>query len=137
MLGRIVPAVVLGATAFLAAGTAASAAPLGSCSTIGLTPASARYKVVGIAASGVPCTKARSVAQKVAAELSRGAPLSLSGGILGFAINETTCGGCKPATQVALTYATGKVTISLGAKTPQSTAPTPVEPSGSGPLIQA
>ena len=125
----------------LAAGGVAGAAQKGSCSTSGLRVASASYKVVSLTAAGVPCAKARSVAQTVAGELADGKPVSLSGGVQGFAINTTMCGGCRTTTQVALTYATGKITISLGGKASSglvpSPSPVPILPSGTGPVIRA
>lgn len=125
------------ASVFAAGSGATGAARLGSCSTTGLAVAGVQYKVVSLTASGVPCAKARSIAQTVAGELAHGKPLPLSGGIEGFAINTTTCGGCKTTTQVALTYAEGKITISLGGKPSASPAPTPFLPNPVGPIVRA
>ena len=138
MFGKILCAGAVSVSVFVAGGGIASAAQRGSCSTSGLAVASLRYKVVGLTTSGVPCAKARSVAQTVAGELAHGKPLSLSGGVQGFAINTTMCGGCRTTTQVALTYATGKVTISLGgAPSSFGIAPSPIVPPVTGPLINA
>jgi hypothetical protein len=132
---------VLCAAVFFAGGGVASARQQGSCSTSGLAPASSsasRYKVVSLGAAGVPCSKARTVAQQVADELTHGRPISVAG-VQEFAINTLTCTGCKPTTQVALTYATGKITISLGGKASSASlpAPSPIAPTGSGPLVIA
>jgi hypothetical protein len=137
MFGRIVCAGVLGVSVFLAGGPVAGAAQRGSCSTSGLAVAGAHYKVVSLSASGIPCAKARSVAETVAGELAHGKPLALTGGVEGFAMNTTMCGGCKTTTQVALTYATGKITISLGGKPSASQAPGPFVPNPVGPVINA
>ena len=136
MFGRFVCAGALGATLFLASGITAGATQRGACSTSGLGGGTARYKVVDLSASGVGCTKARSVAKQVADELAHGRPISLRG-VQGFAINSTSCTGCKTTTQVALTYASGRVTISLGGKPSTGSAPTPIAPVGVGPLTNA
>lgn len=137
MSGRIVCVGLAAASLFAAGSGAAGADRLGSCSTSGLAVVGAHYKVVGLTASGVPCAKARSVAQTVAGELAHGRPLALSGGIEGFAVNTTMCGGCKTTTQVALTYATGKITISLGGRPSSSPTPGPFSPSPVGPIVKA
>jgi hypothetical protein len=134
MFGRMV-CVGLAAASLVAGSGAAGAARLGSCSTSGLAVVGAHYKVVSLTASGLPCAKARSVAQTVASELAHGRPLALLGGVEGFSMNTTMCGGCKTTTQVALTYATGKITISLGGK--PSSSPTPFLPDPGRPIVKA
>ena len=139
MFGKIVCAGALGAAVLFAGGGVASAAQSGSCSTSGLTSSTvaSRYKVVSLIASGVPCTRARSVAQTVAGELTNGKPVSVVG-VQGFAINSTMCSsGCESTTQVQLTYASGRITIALGGKpsSQETPIPSPSLPAGSGPLV--
>jgi hypothetical protein len=134
VVARAVCAGILGAAALVAGGGSAGAARLGTCTTTGLS-ASAGYKVVALTASGVSCSKARSVAAQIAGELAHGRPIAVAG-VEGFAINTTMCGGCKPTTQVALRYPAGKVTISIGGKGSAGNAPSPPAPAG-GPYVLA
>jgi hypothetical protein len=131
MFGKLVCSGILGAAVFLALGGGASAAQRSACSTGGLVATHA-YKVVSLRTSGVPCSKARTVAQQVADELMQGRPVSISG-VEGLALATTSCTGCTTTTQVALSYPNGKITISLGGRP----AASPSTVTGSGPLIRA
>jgi len=114
---------VLGALAslasigFLASGSLAVAGGriVSSCSTKGLAFSigkSARYKVVELGAQGVTCSKARTVAQRVALDLLHGKPVSLDG-VSGLGMSTVSDGAGPAKTQISLTYPTGKITVSL------------------------
>jgi hypothetical protein len=66
----------------------------------------AGYRVVGLEASGLTCTAARTVAREVAADLAAQRALSFANAS-GFSISEESCSGCAARTQVAITYARG------------------------------
>ena len=120
-------AVAVASTA-LVAGRGALAAT-GACSTRGLAfsasarSAAPRYRVVGLRADHVSCTKARAIADRVAKDLLHSRPIQVPG-VEGLGITEQTCTGCAPTTQVVLTYPRGRITVSL-----RGAAQTPV-PSG-------
>jgi hypothetical protein len=125
---------VLASIGFLATGSLAVAGgrAASSCSTKGLafsTGKSANYKVIQLAADGVTCSKARTVAQTVALELLHGKPVSLDG-ISGLGMSTIATGNGPAKTQISLTYPNGKITVSLsgsGAGTSSST-PLPSDP---------
>jgi hypothetical protein len=87
-----------------------------SCSTKGLafsTGKKASYKVVQLGADGVACSKARTIAQKLALQLLHGKPVSIDG-VSGLAMSTFSIGSGPAKTQVSLTYSNkGKITVSL------------------------
>ena len=113
--GTLVAVVSIG---FLASSSLAGAAERAatSCSTKGLafsTGKSASYKVIQLGADGVACSKARTVAQKVALDLLHGKPVSVSG-VSGLAMSTFSAGTGPAKTQISLTYSNnGKITVSL------------------------
>ena len=100
---------ILAATA-VAAGPAFGASSSAACNTHGL--AVSGFRVVGLHAQGLPCTKARTVAGLVTRDLAHGRPVSVSGAD-GFAMNQQSCTGCKTTTSVSISYPSGKVTVSI------------------------
>ena len=141
-LAALAALAVLGGTAAAAARSSAT----GMCSTHGLRfqahgkPA-AGYSVVALRAHGVPCTKARSVATRVAQDLLHGNGISISGAV-SFGMTEESCTGCGgTTTSVSIAYPHGQVTVSLRgsgsgsgsggtATIPMPTLPGPSEPPG-------
>jgi hypothetical protein len=109
---------VLASVGFLASGPLALAGQRSttSCSTKGLAFSSgkkASYKVVQLGADGVTCSKARTVAQKVALELLKGKPISIEG-VSDFGMSTISVGAGPAKTQISLTFANnGKITVSL------------------------
>lgn len=145
VIGKLLCPLLLAAALFLAAGTAADARQVGSCSTQGLkftAGAKTSYKVLALQAQGFGCSKARTIATQVAKELLHGRPITLTG-VHGFAMSTSTCTGCAPTTQVSLSYASGTVKVTLtgsGKSAPSSGGQVPVPPvipPTSGPTITA
>jgi hypothetical protein len=108
----------LAAVGILAASSLANAGQRSatSCSTKGLafsTGKSASYKVIQLGAEGVACSKARTVAEKVALQLLHGKPISIDG-VSNFGLATISVGNGPAKTQVSLTYPNnGKITLSL------------------------
>ncbi len=98
------------AASCLVAGAAFGATSSAACSTHGL--AISGFRVVGLQAQGIACTKARSVAGLVTRDLAHGRPVSVLGAD-GFAMNQESCTGCKTTTSVSISYPSGKVTLSI------------------------
>jgi hypothetical protein len=92
------------------AGTAEAAHVSASCSTHGL--AFSPVRVVGLHADGVSCGTARGVAETIARDLVRARPLSVSGAE-GFSMSQSSCTGCQTTTSVSITYADGRVTVTI------------------------
>jgi hypothetical protein len=129
---------VLASIGFLASGSLAVAGgrTASSCSTKGLafsTGKSASYKVIQLAADGMTCSKARTVAQKVALELLHGKPVSLDG-ISGLGMSTISDGSGPAKTQISLTYPNGKITVSLSGSGGGSSSSSPL-PSNPFPTI--
>lgn len=92
------------------------------------------YRVVRLTATGVSCTKARTVAATVARQLQRQGGVSVPG-VASFSMSTRMCTGCGTTTDVSLGWADGrKVAVSLekanGPRGPAPVVPTP----GPGPL---
>jgi len=127
---------LLAACALLGTQPAAATARRGvevACATRGLAVSSGSgsrasgYRVVGLHVAGLTCQTARGVARQVAEDLLRNRSLSFSDAS-GFSINQVTCSGCTPKTEVAISYPRGSIEMSLtgSALTVPSTTPFPV-----------
>ena len=159
VISKVLPLGALAALAsvgFLASGSFAFAGTqaASSCSTKGLSFSAGKkssYKVVQLGAEGVTCSKARTVAQRVALDLLKGKPVSIDG-VSGLGMSTISTGAGPAETQISLTYPNGKITVSLsgtGASSssgnlfpsnpfptiPTNPFPTPSTPSGNGHTI--
>ena len=137
MISKVLPLGALATLAsigFLASGSLAIAGggTASSCSTKGLafsTGKRASYKVVQLAAEGVTCSKARTVAQQVGLDLLHGEPVSLDG-VSGLGMSTISDGMGPAKTQISLTYPKGKITVSLSGSggSGSSSNPFPTDP---------
>ncbi len=135
MFGKVLRVGVLAGLVFvgaLASGSLAAAAreSATTCSTQGLAFSAgktAQYKVVQLRSDGVPCSKARTIAQQVARDLLRNKPIALNG-VEGLGMSTNSCSGCGTAatTQIALSYPTGKITVSLKGRGAAGASGTPL-----------
>jgi hypothetical protein len=122
---------LIAALAALAAALPAQGARAAACNGKGI--AAQGYRIVKLEASGVSCTKARSVAGTVARQLHASGGIHLPD-VAGFALSTETCIGCGgTTTRIALTYANGgKVTLSLRGGGSGNVSPAPAPAPGSG-----
>ncbi|HWB21251.1 MAG TPA: hypothetical protein VG652_00010 [Gaiellaceae bacterium] len=127
-LAAVISVGLLASCSFAFAGQRAAT----SCSTKGLAFSAgknASYKVVQLGAEGVACSKARTIAQKLALQLLHGKPVSIDG-VSGLAMSTLSIGSGPAKTQVSLTYSNkGKITVSLsGSGAPSSGTQIPNDP---------
>jgi hypothetical protein len=118
----------------LAASASSGHAAASTCSTRGLHvgAGTSAFRVTRLRARGIACTKARSIARTVAADLLHNRAVSISGSD-GFSLDQESCTGCAPTTQVAIAYPRGTITISLrGTSQP---APPPVTGGSGSPTV--
>jgi hypothetical protein len=110
-----------GTIAFLAAAGSAAAAPhAASCSTHGL--GAAHTRVVAVHVQDMSCTRARSLAGRIAKDLATGRPVSVSNAA-GFGTSTESCAGCKTTTSVQITFARGSVTVDISGGSGSSSVP--------------
>jgi hypothetical protein len=125
-------ALAASALTFVLGAVPAQGAPRVTCSTKSLAT-SGGYRITRLQATHASCTKARSVARRVASQLGKGGTVHVPG-VAGFAMATQSCSGCGTTTRVTLTWPSGmEIVVSLRTGSTGSLNPPPQQAPGSGP----